>query len=118
MNSADCRNLAALNGQVIGLGKLRWLYPYASVKLMFDKGAGQQSRIHCTRLAGDKANGWWMRFHKRTLGVRWKKGLKRPDKSNAIDLFCNGVEPRSGTPLQSFDSNRSPRTSLGGALSP
>ena len=42
---------------------------------MFEKGAGQQSRIHCTRLAGDKADGWWMRFHERTLGLRWIKVL-------------------------------------------
>lgn len=52
----------ALNGQVIGLG------------------AGQQSRIHCTRLAGDKADNWWMRFHERTLGLEFKAGLKRADK--------------------------------------
>lgn len=65
----------ALNGQVIGLG------------------AGQQSRIHCTRLAGDKADNWWMRFHERTLSIQWAKGLKRPDKSNAIDMLCSGQVP-------------------------
>ena len=63
----------ALNGQVIGLG------------------AGQQSRIHCTRLAGDKADNWWMRFHSRSLGLQWKKGTKRADKSNAIDMLCSGA---------------------------
>ncbi|KAL2059035.1 hypothetical protein ABVK25_000327 [Lepraria finkii] len=62
----------ALNGQVIGLG------------------AGQQSRIHCTRLAGDKADNWWMRFHERALDLKWKKGTKRADKSNAIDMLCSG----------------------------
>lgn len=56
-------------------------------------GAGQQSRIHCTRLAGDKADGWWMRFHERTLGLKWAKGTKRPDKSNAIDMLCTGQVP-------------------------
>lgn len=76
----------ALNGQVIGLG------------------AGQQSRIHCTRLAGDKADGWWMRFHKRTLGLHWKKGVNRPQKSNAIDLFCNGIEPKSDIEKQDYES--------------
>lgn len=67
----------ALNGQVIGLG------------------AGQQSRIHCTRLAGDKADNWWMRFHERSLGIKWKKGTKRADKSNAIDMLCSGQVPRT-----------------------
>jgi phosphoribosylaminoimidazolecarboxamide formyltransferase/IMP cyclohydrolase len=51
-----------LNGQLIGLG------------------AGQQSRIHCTRLAGDKADNWWMRFHERALGLKFKTGVKRPEK--------------------------------------
>ncbi|KAK5689148.1 bifunctional phosphoribosylaminoimidazolecarboxamide formyltransferase/IMP cyclohydrolase, partial [Elasticomyces elasticus] len=61
----------ALNGQIIGLG------------------AGQQSRIHCTRLAGDKADNWFMRFHDRVLGIKWKQGTKRADKANAIDLLCS-----------------------------
>ena len=65
----------ARRGQVVGLG------------------AGQQSRIHCTRLAGDKADNWWMRFHPRARALRWKKGVKRPDKSNAIDLLCSGQVP-------------------------
>ena len=56
-------------------------------------GAGQQSRIHCTRLAGDKADGWWMRFHDRTLGLNFAKGTKRADKSNAIDMLCTGQVP-------------------------
>lgn len=59
----------ALNGTVIGLG------------------AGQQSRIHCTRLAGDKADNWWLRHHPRVLSLPFKKGTKRADKANAIDLF-------------------------------
>ncbi|OAL70590.1 5-aminoimidazole-4-carboxamide ribonucleotide formyltransferase/IMP cyclohydrolase [Trichophyton violaceum] len=67
----------AVNGQVVGLG------------------AGQQSRIHCTRLAGDKTDNWWMRFHERTLGIKWKAGVKRADKSNAIDMLCSGQIPRS-----------------------
>ena len=53
-------------------------------------GAGQQSRIHCTRLAGDKADNWWMRFHERALNLKWKKGTKRAEKSNAIDMLCSG----------------------------
>jgi len=70
------------------------------LNLLFHKGAGQQSRIHCTRLAGDKADGWWMKYHERALGLRWKKGVKRPDKANAIDLLWNGLLPKSGTPLE------------------
>ena len=43
-----------------------------------------------------------MRYHERTLGLRWKKGVKRADKSNAIDLLC-GSPPKSGTLLDSLD---------------
>jgi len=59
----------AVNGQVIG------------------NGAGQQSRIHCTRLAGDKADNWWLRQHPHILELSFRSGLKRPEKSNAIDLY-------------------------------
>ncbi|RMY49493.1 hypothetical protein D0865_07452, partial [Hortaea werneckii] len=77
----------ALNGQVIGLG------------------AGQQSRIHCTRLAGDKADNWWMRFHSRALNVKWRKGAKRADKSNAIDLLCSGIVQDSGPEREDWEKN-------------
>lgn len=77
----------ALNGQVIGLG------------------AGQQSRIHCTRLAGDKADNWWMRFNERTLGLKWKKGTKRADKSNAIDLMTSGLIPDDGIERDDFEKH-------------
>lgn len=50
-------------------------------------GAGQQSRIHCTRLAGEKADLWYLRQHPLVLGLQFKKGLGRPDRDNAIDLF-------------------------------
>jgi len=53
-------------------------------------GAGQQSRIHCTRLAGGKADLWWLRHHSRVLALPFKKGTKRADKANAIDLFVGG----------------------------
>jgi phosphoribosylaminoimidazolecarboxamide formyltransferase/IMP cyclohydrolase len=53
-------------------------------------GAGQQSRIHCTRLAGSKADNWWLRHHPRVLALPFKKGVKRADKANAIDLFVGG----------------------------
>ena len=58
----------AVDGQVIGLG------------------AGQQSRIHCTWLAGEKADRWFLRQHPAILGLPWRKGIGRPDRDNAIDL--------------------------------
>lgn len=67
---------------------------YAKSGQIIGLGAGQQSRIHCTRLAGDKADNWWLRQHPRVLGFKFKKGTKRPDKSNAIDLFVSGQVPR------------------------
>lgn len=59
----------ALGGQVIGCG------------------AGQQSRIHCTRLAGDKADIWYLKQHPKVLNLKFKQGIGRPDRNNAIDLF-------------------------------
>lgn len=50
-------------------------------------GAGQQSRIHCTRLAGDKADIWYLKQHPRVLNLKFKKGIGRPERDNAIDLF-------------------------------
>ena len=61
------------NGQVIGMG------------------AGQQSRIHCTRLAGDKANHWWLRHHPKVLAMEFVKGIKRAEMSNCIDVYVNGT---------------------------
>ena len=77
----------ALNGQVIGLG------------------AGQQSRIHCTRLAGDKTDNWWMRFHERALHVKWRAGIKRAEKANAIDMLCGGLIPASGMERDDWEQN-------------
>ncbi|MCC2686767.1 MAG: phosphoribosylaminoimidazolecarboxamide formyltransferase [Paenibacillaceae bacterium] len=59
----------ALDGQTIGIG------------------AGQQSRIHCTRLAGDKADRWFLRQHPIALGMKFKDGLARADQNNATDLW-------------------------------
>jgi phosphoribosylaminoimidazolecarboxamide formyltransferase/IMP cyclohydrolase len=50
-------------------------------------GAGQQSRIHCTRLAGSKADRWFLRQHPATLSLPFKPGVGRPEQNNAIDLF-------------------------------
>ena len=50
-------------------------------------GAGQQSRIHCTRLAGNKADIWWLRQHPAVLELPFAADLRRPDRDNAIDLY-------------------------------
>jgi len=50
-------------------------------------GAGQQSRIHCTRLAASKADMWFLRQHPRVLSLPFREGIKRPDMDNAIDLY-------------------------------
>ena len=57
------------NGQAIGIG------------------AGQQSRIHCTRLAGQKADNWWLRQSPQVLGLQFVDGLGRADRDNAIDVY-------------------------------
>ena len=55
-------------------------------------GAGQQSRIHCTRLAGSKADTWFLRQHPKTLALPFKPTLGRPERDNVIDGFINGNE--------------------------
>lgn len=50
-------------------------------------GAGQQSRIHCTRLAGQKADNWWLRQCPKVLELKFKEGIGRADRDNAIDLY-------------------------------
>ena len=57
------------NGQAIGIG------------------AGQQSRIHCTRLAGQKADNWYLRQNPKVLNLPFKEGVGRADRDNAIDLY-------------------------------
>jgi len=59
----------AFDGQIIGVG------------------AGQQSRVHCTRLAGNKADKWFLRHHPKVLSLPFKSGISRADKNNAIDCF-------------------------------
>jgi phosphoribosylaminoimidazolecarboxamide formyltransferase/IMP cyclohydrolase len=59
----------AYDGQVIGMG------------------AGQQSRIHCTRLSCEKADKWFLQQHPKTLGLKYKEGLKRPEKANVVDQY-------------------------------
>ena len=52
-------------------------------------GAGQQSGIHCTRLAGNKADNWWMRQHPKVLGLQFVDGIRRPNRDNAIDVYTS-----------------------------
>ena len=52
-------------------------------------GAGQQSRIHCTRLAGNKADIWWLRQAPQVLGLQFVDGIRRADRDNAIDIYIS-----------------------------
>lgn len=52
-------------------------------------GAGQQSRIHCTRLAGQKADNWYLRQHPKVLSLPFVDNIRRPDRDNAIDLYIS-----------------------------
>jgi len=52
-------------------------------------GAGQQSRIHCTRLAGDKADVWWLRQHEKALHLPFKADIPNPNRDNAIDRYVS-----------------------------
>lgn len=62
---------------------------YAKDGQVIGVGAGQQSRIHCTRLAGNKADFWWLRQHEKTLLLAFKEGIRRPDRDNAIDVYIS-----------------------------
>ena len=55
-------------------------------------GAGQQSRIHCTRLAGSKADTWFLRMHEKVLGLPFQRDLGRADRDNVIDAYINKNE--------------------------
>ncbi len=52
-------------------------------------GAGQQSRIHCTRLAGQKADTWYLRQHPKVMGLQFVDNIRRPDRDNAIDIYIS-----------------------------
>ena len=52
-------------------------------------GAGQQSRIHCTRLAGSKANEWWLRQCPKVMNLPFKKGIRRADRDNTINIYIS-----------------------------
>jgi phosphoribosylaminoimidazolecarboxamide formyltransferase/IMP cyclohydrolase len=66
-------------------------------------GAGQQSRVHCVRLACAKADNWYLRLHPKVLGMKFAKGLKRPEKINAIDIYLqDDVTPAE---LRAWEAN-------------
>ena len=52
-------------------------------------GAGQQSRIHCTRLAGNKADFWWLRQHPKVMNLPWVEKIRRADRDNTIDIYIS-----------------------------
>lgn len=79
------------NATLIDLCSTRGDCALSSVLQVIGIGAGQQSRIHCTRLAGDKANNWWLRHHPRVLSMKFKAGVKRAEISNAIDQYVTGT---------------------------
>jgi len=60
---------------------------YATDGQIIGVGAGQQSRIHCTRLAGSKADIWWLRQHPKVLGLQFKASVGRPDRDNTVEQF-------------------------------
>lgn len=62
---------------------------YAADGQAIGVGAGQQSRIHCTRLAGDKADLWHLRQSERVLGLPFREDVKRPERDNAIDIYLS-----------------------------
>ena len=62
---------------------------YAQGGQVIGVGAGQQSRIHCTRLAGSKADNWLLRQHPKVLGLQFVDGIRRPDRDNAIDVYIS-----------------------------
>ena len=72
-------------------------------------GAGQQSRIHCTRLAGNKADIWWLRQHPKVMALPFKEGIRRADRDNSIDVYISEEEHddvlREGT-WQNFFTER------------
>ena len=52
-------------------------------------GAGQQSRVHCTRLAGNKADNWALRHHEKVLDLPFKENMQRANRDNAIDVYIS-----------------------------
>ena len=62
---------------------------YAKGGQVIGVGAGQQSRIHCTRLAGNKADNWYLRQHEKVVSLPFKSDIRRPDRDNTIDVYIS-----------------------------
>lgn len=88
---------------------------YAKGGMIVGLGAGQQSRIHCTRLAGDKTDAWyvhvlftahrrWLRHHPKVLAFEFASGAKRPDKANVIDLYVSGQIPETANEKAQYEA--------------
>lgn len=97
---ADLQNIVTKNKELPDEAKRNMLIAMLTLKYtqsnsvcfvadgqIIGNGAGQQSRIHCTRLAGEKADLWHLKKHPKVLGLKFKQNLGRPERDNAIDLF-------------------------------
>ncbi len=76
-------------------------------------GAGQQSRVHCTRLAGQKADTWWLRQCPKVMSLPFKEGIRRADRDNTIDVYISEEHDdvlREGTWQQFFTERPEPLT--------
>jgi len=86
---------------------------YAKNGMMVGVGAGQQSRVDCVKLAGRKVATWWLRFHPKVQGLKFKDGVKRQDRVNARVRYIEGdMQPAEKEQwVQSFESAPEPLTS-------
>jgi phosphoribosylaminoimidazolecarboxamide formyltransferase/IMP cyclohydrolase len=108
---------AAMRDLVIALITLKYTQSnsvcYAKDGQAIGIGAGQQSRIHCTRLAGNKADIWWLRQSPRVMNLPFKPGIRRADRDNTIDVYisdeCEDVL-REGTWQNFFTEKPEPFT--------
>ena len=86
---------------------------YAKDGQVIGVGAGQQSRVHCVRLAGNKADNWWLRQADKVLNLPFKEGIRRADRDNTIDVYisdeCDDVL-RDGTWENFFTTKPEPFT--------
>lgn len=84
---------AAKNDLLLALITLKYTQSnsvcYVKDGMTIGVGAGQQSRIHCTRLAGSKADIWWLRQHPKVLSLSFVENIRRPDRDNAIDIYLS-----------------------------
>lgn len=91
----DCKELpeAAKQDLLISLITLKYTQSnsvcYVKDGQAIGVGAGQQSRVHCTRLAGNKADNWYLRQHERVLSLPFKADIRRPDRDNTIDVYIS-----------------------------